>query len=247
MISARCLKIMSGKMKILFIPAKYKRPLDNEFLEKVLDSVKNFKRIGLFTTVQFLDQMKQLEEFLKSKGKEVFIGESKFRASAKGQVLGCDPTAALSIKEEIEVFIYLGSGIFHPLAVSLESDKKIIVANPLSGEISEFREDYKWNYLKLKEKRVAQVLASKKIGILVSTKRGQYNLALALTLKGKLEFLGKDVYIFISDLIMPEDLINFPDIEAWINTACPRIAIDDIERFEKPVANANDILMALES
>ena len=65
-------------------------------------------------------------------------------------------------------------------------------------------------------------LSSKNIGILVSIKPGQYNLKKAFALKKKLR--DKKCYIFLSDNIGAEQLENFPFIECWVNTACPRIA-----------------------
>jgi 2-(3-amino-3-carboxypropyl)histidine synthase len=83
---------------------------------------------------------------------------------------------------------------------------------------------------------------AKTIGILISSKPGQENLKSAEVVKEQLEKKGKKVYMFYFDTLIPEELLNFPQIEAWVNTACPRISIDDIERFDKPVVDAKDIL-----
>jgi len=69
------------------------------------------------------------------------------------------------------------------------------------------------------------------IGILVSTKPGQNNLKEAIELKKKLK---KNCYIFVSDMINEAELENFPFIQAWVNTACPRIE-------GKNIVNAEDI------
>ena len=72
---------------------------------------------------------------------------------------------------------------------------------------------------------------SDKIGILVSTKPGQYNLNQALKLKKQLK---KESYIFIFNKFEDFELENFPHIDFWINTACPRIEA-------KNVINARDL------
>ena len=72
---------------------------------------------------------------------------------------------------------------------------------------------------------------SDKIGILVSTKPGQYNLKEAIKIKKQIK---KESYIFFFNKLEEFELENFPDIEYWINTACPRIEA-------KKVINARDL------
>jgi len=78
-----------------------------------------------------------------------------------------------------------------------------------------------------------QFLNSEKIGILISTKPGQENLKKALSLKNKLK--NKKSYFFLADEIDTRQFENFSDINAWINTACPRL---DFEGF---VFNIGDL------
>jgi 2-(3-amino-3-carboxypropyl)histidine synthase len=74
----------------------------------------------------------------------------------------------------------------------------------------------------------------------VSTKPGQHLFQAPVEkVKEKLEAQGKRVYLFVGDLITDTELRNFSHIEAWVNTACPRLMDDD---FEKPIVNAADIL-----
>lgn len=228
-------------MDILFIPVKYKKRLSNDFMEKVAEIP--CKRIGIFTTIQFIDQLKELEDFLKKKGKKVFVGEPTYRAIEKGQVLGCDITSPLSISKDVDCYVYLGSGYFHSISVGLETNKPIYQANPITQVVSKLSEKEINRYKKLREDAISKAKKAKVYGILVCTKPGQYNLELAKRIKKKIEEKGKKAYIFMFETLSPESLLDFPDIEAWINTACPRIAIDDIERFDKPIVNPNDLNM----
>lgn len=227
-------------MKIIFAPVKYTKELEHSFMENLLNKLGNNKKIGLVTTVQFLDQLKQLTKFLKENGKKVVTGKPN-KALEKGQILGCDLSAAISIERNVDCFVYLGSGLFHPLGLGLKTSKQIIIANPLTNEISEISKEQVEFFKNTKKKMLNSFNFAKKIGILVCTKTGQYNLKAALKAKKFLEGKGKKVYIFMFDTLVPEDLINFSDIEAWLNTACPRIAIDDAERIGKPIVNLEDI------
>ena len=65
-------------------------------------------------------------------------------------------------------------------------------------------------------------LSSKEVGIIVSTKPGQEKLKKAFELKNKLK--DKNCHVFLADTIDPAEFENFPFIECWVNTACPRFA-----------------------
>ena len=63
-----------------------------------------------------------------------------------------------------------------------------------------------------------------KIGIIVSIKPGQEAMKRALALKNKLK--NKDSYIFLCNDINTREFENFPAIQSWVNTACPRLDFD---------------------
>ena len=228
-------------MKMLFVPVNYKKSLESDFLERLLARLDGKKRIGIFTTVQFLDQLKQLGAFLKKNGKKVVIGKSNFRALERGQVLGCDPMAGAGIDANVDVFVYLGSGHFHPIAVALKTTKQILVANPLTDGISELDRAEVERMKNMKKQMLSEFSKAKKIGILVCTKPGQYDIKAAEKAEKMLEAKGKKVYMFMFETLNPEELLNFNDIEAWVNTACPRIAIDDAERIGRPIVDLEDL------
>lgn len=228
-------------MEILFIPAKYKKPLSNEFMKKIAAEVKQ-KEIGIFTTVQFIEQMKQLKEFLEKSGKTLHTGEPEQKAVIPGQVLGCDVSAPKAVESKCEVFLYLGSGKFHQLNLAVQTNKQIIQANPLTETISAISQSEIEHFKKMREENLKKALSGKTFGILVSTKPGQHNPALAEKIKEFLEKKNKSVYMFICDTVNPNETYNFPQIDVWVNTACYRIGLDDAENYPKPVVNASDLL-----
>src|SRR3989344_7982338 len=175
-------------MKKLFIEVKGEKEIRVKLPEG---------RVGLISSVQYLDQLRNL------KMKNSVYG---------GLVLGCNVENALKIKDKIDFYLFLGEGRFHALEVAIKTGKEVYIAS--GDKITQKEvEDYK----KLKKGKLLTYLNSKKKGILVSIKPGQFNLKKALDLHNKL----KDSYIFIGDEI--KDLENFTDIDCWINTACSRI------------------------
>ena len=67
---------------------------------------------------------------------------------------------------------------------------------------------------------------------------------MALMLEKK--FSDKKIYFFVDDTVSLNQLENFNFIDMWINTACPRIAIDDAEWFSRGVINLNDAYLVKE-
>ncbi len=65
----------------------------------------------------------------------------------------------------------------------------------------------------------------------------------------RLKLLGKDPVIMCAREIKSENIDNYIEFDAFINTACPRIAIDGRRSFRKPILNyneANSLLVLME-
>ncbi|MHA2030155.1 MAG: diphthamide synthesis protein [Candidatus Kariarchaeaceae archaeon] len=68
-----------------------------------------------------------------------------------------------------------------------------------------------------------------------SSKLGQYSHRMISRIE---ELLNKDEkipIIVVAENINPQNMANFHWIDAWVVTACPRIAIDDKIRYSTPV------------
>jgi len=231
--------ILYGHSKLVDtdIPVEY-RELREDYnpvpvLEKSSDKIKGNK-IGLVSTLQFLDSLKSAKEFLEKKGKTVKIGKGKLYP---GQLLGCDVSSAKSIENEIDSFLFIGSGKFHPLGLALKTEKPVFVLDVEKNDIYELD---KQDFLKQKYAAIALARDASKFGILVSVKPGQLNLELAKKIKKDLESKGKKAYILIFNEIKPEKLEGL-ELDCYINTACPRIAIENRTEFKKPILNPDEI------
>ncbi|MBM3199637.1 hypothetical protein FJZ53_01780 [Candidatus Woesearchaeota archaeon] len=198
-------------MEVVFIESK-----SNVSLINVLRKIKTKDKLGLITTIQHSYNLEDAKKLFPNS----VIG---------GQVLGCDVSAALKIKDQVDLFLFIGSGEFHPLGVALKTDKEVIIADPLTGKVSKItKEDIATYRVKLRGKYV-KFLKAEKVGILVSVKPGQYNLETALHLQNKLE---KRSYILVANNFSETELENYPDIETFINTACPRIEFHNVINLE---------------
>jgi 2-(3-amino-3-carboxypropyl)histidine synthase len=201
-------------------------------VKKSLKRLGKYGSIGLITTAQHLNQLKRIREFLLRNGKIPVEG---------GQILGCNLENAIKIENKVDCFLYIGSGKFHPLGVAISTGKPVIIANPYSDTSNIISEEDKHRYLKRRKGQIAKSLEARTFGIIVSTKTGQLNLKDALEIKEKLEKMGRRALLFAGSEINPDNLLPFK-VNAWINTACPRLIED---HFDKPVLNPDELSLLL--
>jgi 2-(3-amino-3-carboxypropyl)histidine synthase len=212
-------------------------------LEKALPMLKKWRRIGIATTVQHVQTLDEAREALTRQGKTVVIGDTG-RLSYPGQVIGCDYSNAVSIAKDVEAFLFIGGGQFHALGVALSTSKPTVVADPYDNTAVSIDAEAE----KILKQRWAQVQEAKKaktFAVLIGLKPGQKKLEEAMRLKQKLEEQGKTVYLLALEEITPEALMEFPSIDTFINTACPRLSLDDTVRFKKPVLTVNETLVTI--
>ena len=219
-------------MKIMMVEGRYTGKIDLSNL----DANELPKTIGLATTVQFLDYIDEIKGHLESNGKIVFA--DRMRQKYEGQLLGCDTGAAEKIKEKVDAFLYIGTGIFHPLGIALNIDKDVFCYDPINALLSKIDRKAVERYNKKRKGAYLKFMEATEIGILVSLKPGQNNFKKAVELKSQLK--DKNCCIFAFDTLDFNQLENFPFIQCWVNTACNRI-LDDYDKFPKPLVDLSDI------
>lgn len=209
-------------------------------LEKCLEELKAYSRIGLVTTTQHLHLLNETKDFLEDNGKEVILGSSP--STRKGQVLGCNFS---SIKElDVDVILFIGNGNFHPLGIKLFSNTPVLALDPYNSEIRSM-DEYADRILRIRFARITKARSAKKWGVIVSSKEGQYRMALAKQLKKTLEDNGMEAYIILADNINPDILLPYLELEAFVVSACPRIAIDDSQMYKKPLLTPQELEIVL--
>lgn len=232
-------------MELLFIEAKYEKPI--EFTEKLKQFLERIKpsSIALFASVQFSDLDNFIKEIEKLKIK-VNITKAK-RTSSALQILGCDcykDSFKVPIIDQSDLIMYVGDGLFHPKALLLsqinKKIKSVITYNPIANEIRELTKKDISHQIKKMKANLRKFLNAEKLGILVSIKPGQQYLNLAKQLKEHLKKRNKKAYIFIDNTFDLNVLENYPFIQCWVNTACPRIGTDDIINIKQPMINIRE-------
>ena len=211
-----------------------------ENLKQCLDALKDYSRIGLVTTTQHLHLLNEIRDYLEDNGKEVVLGSSK--STRKGQVLGCNFSSIKNL--DAEIFLFIGSGNFHPLGINLFSNTPVLALDPYNNELRRM-DEYADRILRIRFARITKAGSAKKWGILVSSKEGQYRMKLAKQIKKTLQDAGMEAYIILVDNVTPDALLPYMELEAFVVSACPRIAIDDSQMYKKPLLTPQELEIVL--
>ncbi len=223
----------------IFVEAFAKIDLKKD-LEKCLDALKDYSKVALVTTTQHLHLLNEIRDYLEDNGKEVVLGSSK--STRKGQVLGCNFS---SIKDlDAEIFLFIGSGNFHPLGINLFSNTPVLALDPYNNELRRM-DEYTDRILRIRFARITKARSAEKWGIIVSSKEGQYRMKLAKETKKLLEENGMEAYIILVDNVNPDVLLPYLELDAFVVSACPRIAIDDSQMYKKPLLTPQELEIVL--
>ena len=227
--------------RLLLIDAKWEGEI--KLTKKLKDHLKKTKpkSIDLFASVQFSN----IKEFLNDLKKlKIKVNMQKVKRTDKPlQILGCDCYPdSFEKKLTSDMILYIGDGMFHPKALILAIDKPITIFDPISDQIKIVDRKDMDKELMTKKRNIKKYLHAERIGILVTIKPGQQYFLAAKKLKENLEKENKKAYIFIDDTLNPMNYENYPFIQCWVNTACPRIGTDDIVNFSQAMINLRDAL-----
>lgn len=203
-------------------------------LEKEFHKLKPYRKIGLVTSVQFVSAMRKVKEYLENTGKEVYVHKA---LKYPGQVLGCCTYATEAIQDKVDCFLYVGAGKFYTLGVGLSTTKPVLCLDLEKKEIYD-QEELKKKIQRVMAWNIEQFKEAKKIGILVSWKKGQ--LQSPFDIKKKLEKNNKEVYILAMDEISPEKVVGLK-LDCLVNSACPRIGTDELQRYKIPIINSDTL------
>lgn len=219
------------------VPVEYREHRTDAGFALDIEKLKGYRNIGLVTSLQFTDSIGEIKSALEKTGKRVFVGQAK--GMQPGQILGCNIGAARAIEKDVDSFLVIGSGRFHVLGLALATEKPVFILDVEKEKLEDVKE-LRQKILKQKFAAIALAKDAQRFGILVSTKPGQMNVGLAEELKKKIMSTGKKAYLLAMDEITPTKLAGF-GLDAYVCTACPRIAIENRAAFGRPILNPDEL------
>ncbi|MDG7008939.1 MAG: diphthamide biosynthesis enzyme Dph2 [Nitrososphaerota archaeon] len=216
----------------------------SEVVDTAAKALSPYRRIGLVTFSQHLHQLGPVRESLESKGFQVKVGRGN-NLMLEGQVFGCDFSTAFPERDEVDAFAFLGESEFHAVGIALATGKPTFMLDPYMNEVTDMREA-------AEERRKRAILAVYKardaqvFGVITGLKEGQKMLGRSGWIARRLEMNGRKVVRLAMRDVTPERLAPHREIEAFVQTACPRISIDGFT-FDRPVLSIPqaDALVAL--
>ncbi|XP_039224186.1 2-(3-amino-3-carboxypropyl)histidine synthase subunit 1 isoform X1 [Crotalus tigris] len=197
-------------------------------------------QLALVSTSQFASALQAASRELQP---DYRIWTPQCKPLSPGELLGC---TSPRLAQETDAIVYLGDGRFH-----LES---IMIANP---GIPAYRYDpYSkafsqelYAHERMQQSRKAAIrraACAHKWGLILGTLGRQGSLAILQHLESSLQAAGRPYVRLLLSEIFPSKLQLFPDVEAWVQVACPRLSIDWGEAFEKPLLTPYEAAVALQ-
>jgi len=211
-------------------------------LARVVDGAGVPRRLGLVSSVQHLGLVAPLTAELAERGYEVRVGTGDRRLAYPAQALGCNYTGAEAVAKDVEAFLFLGTGRFHPIGLAFAVDRPVYALDPLQATLEPPID--RSALIRKRQLVVAGVRDARRWGILVSTFAGQNRSPTALALQARALARGREAEILLFDRLDGRDLEGRA-FDAYVCTACPRIALDDGENYPKPMLTPPEFLMAL--
>ena len=204
------------------------------------------KRIGVVTTAQHIHTINIVKNILKRQNFESIISDGNNRINNKGQILGCNFSSGLKIADKVDSFLFIGSGNFHPVGLLLSTKKPVIAADPFSNTIKKQELiDLKDTILRQRYAAIVNSKNAKNFGILIGIKRGQQRIETMYKIKDMLKSFNKKSFFFAMDNFSSIKLQSFRDIDCFVSTSCPRIAIDDYLQYKKPIITPIELEIVL--
>ncbi len=233
-----------SEVPVIYVHARIDIDVDR-LVKAVLPALKEYRAVGLTTTAQHAHHINEIKEKLSEEEVIVVVGQGSGKTPLNGQILGCSYVTTISIVKEVDAYLYVGGGKFHPIGIVMSTGKPVVTANPFNEKVSLISEE---DLMGIAKKRMAAITMAKNarlFGILVSSKPGQNKLDDAQRLEEKIKKQGKKAVIIYLDEIRAEHVNNYSEPEILVNTACPRIAIDGIEGINRPMITVKEIEVAL--
>ncbi|XP_036351997.2 2-(3-amino-3-carboxypropyl)histidine synthase subunit 1 [Ochotona princeps] len=195
--------------------------------------------LALVSTIQFVSTLQAAAQELKA---EYHVSVPQCKPLSPGEILGC---TAPRLPKEVEAVVYLGDGRFH-----LES---VMIANP---EVPAYRYDpyskvlsrEHYDHQRMQTARqdaIAAARTAKSWGLILGTLGRQGSPKILEHLEHRLRALGLSFVRLLLSEVFPSKLRLLPEVDVWVQVACPRLSIDWGTAFPKPLLTPYEAAVAL--
>ncbi|XP_062602555.1 2-(3-amino-3-carboxypropyl)histidine synthase subunit 1-like [Saccostrea cucullata] len=209
------------------------------FLDTIRHNFPAGSSFALVCTIQFVAALQAASRELKNQY-EVIIPQCK--PLSPGEILGC---TSPKLKQGTQAIIYLGDGRFHLESIMISNPSvQAYRYDPYSKVFS--KEYYDFDKMhSIRRSAIATAAEGQKYGVVLGTLGRQGSTKVLQELLEKIKECGKSSTLVLLSEIFPDKLKLYPDIDAWVQIACPRLSIDWGMAFEKPLLSPYEMSVAL--
>ncbi len=199
--------------------------------EKLASSLEGYESIGIGYVVNYSRLAALLVSELRRRGVSVHATH----------LLGCYTGGLEGL--EVDAYLVVGSR-FHALGLGLavHAERRILLYEPGRGLY-----DYTREAARVLSKRywVASRARDARSWGVIQGSRGQCRPVLGLIVSKLLEGSGRRVRVYRVSRLARSDLDAITDVEAFVVLACPRLAVEDLDGYPRPVLVPGEVPYAL--
>lgn len=234
--------------KVVYAPALSKTAVSEDMVSRAVEVLSrrySARRVSVATTAQHVHIVPRVVDMLTRRGLDVPKPRSLRPYYSEAQVIGCDYRVVR--RKDVDAYVYLGGGIFHPLGLYLATLKPVVRIDPYSGMVEDLTPEGEKLY-RNRLYHVGRAIGARRWGIIAGLKTGQYRPWLIKRLADKILDRGGEYLLIASEVTTLSQLVAVDNdwFDAFIVTSCPRLPTDDFWSYEKPVLTPGEAFMALD-
>ena len=200
-------------------------------------------RVAVLGTIQFRQGLVVAADMLQKKGYGTIIPQVK--PLSPGEVLGC--TSPI-LDKAISTVVFVADGRFHLESCMIANPhvEAFLRYDPYSKTLT--KEEYAHEAMhRHRQKAIAKAKSGQTFGIVLGTLGRQGNPAVLQKIRTLLTKHGKRSFLMLLSEISPAKLALMPNIDVWVQVACPRLSVDWGQYFgDKPLLSPYEVHVAME-
>lgn len=206
---------------------------------------RNFKAgstIAMVGTIQFNATLHGTGTQLRAAGYNILIPQ--IMPLSKGEILGCT-SPRLTKEQNVDLILYLGDGRFHLESAMIHNPSiPAYRYDPYSRRLTHETYDHD-QLLTDRAKALVEGRKAKKWGLILGSLGRQGNPHTMTMIENHLREKGITWVNLLLSEIFPGKLAMMPDVECWVQVACPRLSIDWGYAFPRPLLTPYEALVVL--
>ena len=227
--------------EVLYIEVRDELDL-TPLMKKSLSKLKKFKTLGLSYSIQHRHDVENIKKFYEENGEKILLSKKLGLVEYEGHIVGCQYSGLKAIEPQVDGFLIIGNQ-FHAMGAVLSVNKPVILLYVYNNDVRSM-EHLKDKILKQRLFSIEKLRKAKNVGVIIEIKPGQKFGSHKYLIK-KLKEQEKNPILITMNEITVDKIMNFYNVDAFIELACPRIALDDFAKYPKPILTFKEALVAL--